>query len=196
MTQLNQLPAIALASKSPRRQQLLDQLQVKFKLVAVDVDESVRPQEAAVDYVRRLAIEKAQAGSDQLAGEIPTLGADTIVVVDQQVLGKPRDQQDAAAMLELLENRSHQVMTAIALVTETEVLSDVITTEVNFRAISDVEKAEYWHTGEPCDKAGGYGIQGIGGKFVTRINGSYHAVVGLPLMETEQLLKRINCISD
>ena len=188
---MNNLPAILLASKSPRRQELLTQLEVTFELIAIDVDETIMPNEAAADYVLRLAREKAQAGAQQANYVRPVLGADTIVVIDGKVLGKPKNQPDAAAMLTLLSGRSHQVMTSIAIATEQQTVSDLITTDVVFRTISDDEKAAYWHTGEPCDKAGGYGIQGIGGKFIERINGSYYAVVGLPLMETEQLLANL-----
>lgn len=188
MNQIN--TTILLASKSPRRQELLAQLRVEFKLVDVDVDETPTPGESATDYVRRLAIEKAQAGADQAGLAAPVLGADTIVVVDNTILGKPGDQQEAIAMLTLLSNRSHQVMTGIAVVSGRGTFSDLVITEVTFREISDSEKLQYWQSGEPLDKAGGYGIQGLAGKFVERINGSYYAVVGLPLMETERLLAR------
>lgn len=183
-------PKIFLASKSPRRQQLLAQIEIDFELVDVAVDESPYPKELAADYVERLAIEKAKAGAVKVDGRQPVLGADTIVVVDNRILGKPSGEQEAMEMLTLLSNRSHQVMTAIAVASANGIVSEVVTTEVTFRTISDSEKQKYWRSGEPCDKAGGYGIQGIGGKFVERIDGSYYAVVGLPLMETERLLVR------
>jgi len=179
---------IRLASKSPRRQELLTQLQIDFCLVDVEVDETPFANENPADYVRRLAIEKAQAGGLKAGLDLPVLGADTIVVIDNQILGKPRSQQDCLAMLTLLSGRSHQVMTSVAIVSAKGQVSDLIITDVTFRDILDAEKLQYWQTGEPCDKAGGYGIQGLGGKFVQRINGSYYAVVGLPLMETERLL--------
>lgn len=179
-----------LASKSPRRQELLAYLEPDFQLIEAEIDETPALKELASDYVRRLAIEKAQAGYAKLESSAVVLGADTIVVIDNKILGKPVDQQDAQTMLTLLSNRSHQVMTAVAVVSPFGVFSDMIETQVSFRSISEAEMAQYWLTGEPCDKAGGYGIQGIGGKFVERINGSYHSVVGLPLVETEQLIKR------
>ena len=179
---------IRLASKAPRRQELLTQLEVEFSLVDVDVDETPLINENPAEYVQRLAIEKAKAGSAKAGLELPVLGADTIVVIDNQILGKPRSQQEGIAMLTLLSQRCHQVMTSVAVVSAKGLVSDLIITDVTFRHISDAEKLQYWQTGEPCDKAGGYGIQGLGGKFVERINGSYYAVVGLPLMETERLL--------
>ncbi|NRA83668.1 MAG: septum formation inhibitor Maf [Gammaproteobacteria bacterium] len=182
-------PLLYLASKSPRRQELLTYLAIDFQLIEAEIDETPELEETASNYVRRLAIEKAQAGRAKLASTAVVLGADTIVVIDNKILGKPVDQQDAQTMLTLLSNRTHQVMTAIAVVSPLGVFSEIIETDVSFRAITETEMAQYWLTGEPCDKAGGYGIQGIGGKFVQRINGSYHSVVGLPLVETEQLIK-------
>jgi septum formation protein len=186
----NSTKTIRLASKSPRRQELLTQLQVEFSLVDIDVDETPYLNESPADYVQRLAIEKAQAGADKAGLALPILGADTIVVVDGRILGKPQDQREGIAMLTLLSQRSHQVMTSIAVVSDKGVVSDLIITDVTFREITESEKLAYWHSGEPCDKAGGYGIQGLGGKFIERINGSYYAVVGLPLMETERLLAK------
>ena len=121
------------------------------------------------------------------------LGADTIVVLDEQVLEKPRDQQDAERMLTALSGRQHQVMTAVAVAGATGVSVTLVTTDVTFRVLSAKEITEYWHTGEPADKAGSYGIQGLAGKFVSRIEGSYTAVVGLPLLETDLLLQQYRC---
>ena len=183
------MPAqLYLASASPRRRELLAQLGYAFEVIKVDVPEERQPAEAAEEYVCRLAVAKAEAG--WLAGghSLPALGSDTIVVLEQQVLEKPRDEADAARMLRALSGREHQVMTAVALAVSGQTHCQLVTTNVTFRALSDEEIAAYWRTGEPADKAGSYGIQGIAGKFVSRIDGSYSAVVGLPLLETDQLL--------
>lgn len=184
---------IALASASPRRRELLAQLGINFDLVKVDVDETQWPQELATDYVLRLAKTKAQAGvAAQTAGqELPVLGADTIVVVDGLVLGKPVDQQDFLRMMRLLSGRQHQVYTAIALATPTLLLSDTVKTDVWFSPLTEVQMLAYWQSGEPADKAGGYGIQGLASRYIPKISGSYFAVVGLPLYETDQLLQQL-----
>lgn len=184
---------IALASASPRRRELLAQLGINFELVKVDVDETQWPQELATDYVLRLAKSKAQAGiaAQTTAQKLPVLGADTIVVVDGQVLGKPVDQQDFLRMMRLLSGRQHQVYTAIALATPTLLLSDTIKTDVWFSPLTEAQMLAYWHSGEPADKAGGYGIQGLASRYIPKISGSYFAVVGLPLHETDQLLQQL-----
>ncbi|RVU33073.1 septum formation inhibitor Maf [Rheinheimera riviphila] len=196
---------IALASASPRRRELLAQLAVNFELVKAEVDETQLPGEIATDYVLRLAISKARAGfqvQTQTATEVlPVLGADTIVVVDGEVLGKPTDQADFLRMMRLLSGRQHQVYTAIALVsgdlvngelvTGERVLSDTVKTEVWFSALTEAQMLDYWRSGEPADKAGGYGIQGLASRFIPKIAGSYFAVVGLPLYETDQLLQQL-----
>ncbi|MDX1391925.1 MAG: Maf family protein [Rheinheimera sp.] len=183
-------PAIALASSSPRRRELLAQLGVNFTLVKADIDESVHYAEAPEHYVQRLALAKAQAGLARLARSMPVLGADTIVVADAQILGKPADFAEFSRTMQLLSGRCHQVMTAVALVSHKQQLQQLVCTEVCFRELSAAEISAYWATGEPQDKAGGYGIQGLAAKFVRRINGSYTSVVGLPLCETEQLLQQ------
>lgn len=187
------MPKIALASASPRRRELLSQLGVEFELVRGDIDETQLAGEAATDYVVRLARQKAAAGlaAQQKTEPLPTLGADTIVVVDGAVLGKPVDQADFFRMMQLLSNRQHQVYTAIALATPQQVWSDTVKTEVWFSKLSQQQMLDYWHSGEPADKAGGYGIQGLAGCFIPKINGSYFAVVGLPLYETAQLLNKL-----
>jgi septum formation protein len=179
---------LGLASASPRRRELLSQLQQPFELIAVDIDERIEPGEPALDYVRRLALSKALAGAEQIDYRLPVLGADTIVVVDQQVLGKPKDEAHFIQMMQLLSGRQHQVHTAVAIIKGRHQLDTVVTTQVRFCSLTEAMMAAYWQTGEPTDKAGGYGIQGIGGKFVTCLEGSYSAVVGLPLYETDQLL--------
>lgn len=183
-------PAIALASSSPRRRELLAQLGVNYKLVKADIDETVLPDEAAAVYVQRLALAKAHAGLARLQHDLPVLGADTVVVVDGLILGKPADFEQFRQTMLLLSGRSHQVMTAIALVSAQHQLTQLVSTDVTFRVLTEAEISAYWATGEPQDKAGGYGIQGLAGRFVQRINGSYSAVVGLPLCETEQLLQQ------
>ncbi|WP_213995012.1 Maf family protein [Arsukibacterium sp.] len=182
-------PEIALASASPRRRELLQQIAVPFSLVQVDVDERRQGNESPQVYVTRLAHAKAQAGAEKLKFSVPVLGADTIVVVDQHILGKPVDQADFSRMMQLLSGRCHQVMTAVALVGQHSSNGCCVSTEVCFRQLSTADIAAYWQTGEPRDKAGGYGIQGQGGRFVSHISGSYSAVVGLPLCETDRLLR-------
>lgn len=183
--------SIYLASQSPRRRELLTQIGIEYELLSNDIDETPLDNEQASDYVQRLAIEKARAGQTLATKNKPVLGADTIVVVDKTLLGKPRDKQEAIAMLLSLSNRTHQVMTAIAFVQGDTVVSEVVMTQVTFRAINEQEALNYWLSGEPNDKAGGYGIQGLGAQFVEKIDGCYFAVVGLPLMKTQQLLNRL-----
>ncbi len=186
---------IYLASRSPRRRELLRQIGVRFTAVSADVDETVQPGEAPVAYVSRLALLKARTLWQQVAvGQAaahPVLGSDTTVVLDNRILGKPRDQTEAASMLLALAGRRHQVMTAVALVHDSGVEQALVTTEVTFGPISAEQAAAYWATGEPADKAGGYGIQGLGAVFVEQIKGSYTAVVGLPLFETANLLRKV-----
>ncbi len=179
-----------LASASPRRQELLTQLGYRFKLVLPNVIECRQDNESPSDYVTRLSREKALAGLALTTDDRPVIGADTIVVVDEQILEKPVDQADAARMLKLLSGRKHQVLTAISFVTKKKQETKLVTTQVWFRPLTDDDILAYWQTGEPCDKAGSYGIQGIGGKFIERIDGSYYAVMGLPLMETDVMAKR------
>ena len=181
-------PKVYLASASPRRRELLAQLGIAFERLVADIDETPLADEAPGDYVERLARAKAQAALGRAQAPWPVLGADTIVVADGQLLGKPRDIEDARRMLRMLSGRTHQVLTGIALVADDYCRTRVVTTDVSFKSLSEAEIEAYWQTGEPADKAGSYGIQGIGGKFVSRIEGSYFAVVGLPLLETEQLI--------
>ena len=176
-----------LASTSPRRKALLEQLGLHFALLNVTVNEQRKKQELAADYVRRLSLEKAQAGVEIATLPIPVLGADTIIVCDGDVLEKPKNFEDSKNMLMRLSGRMHQVFTAITLANKEKHLTTLVMTNVYFKSLSFSEIEAYWQTEEPKDKAGSYAIQGIGGRFVTRIEGSYHAVVGLPLYETEQL---------
>ena len=185
---------IYLASNSPRRAELLDQIAVSFSQLKVSIEEKREPGESAEDYVLRLALEKAQAGFADSDRTRPVLGADTIVVIEQQILEKPVDRLHAKKMLQLLSGCAHQVFTAIALVGARAAKTQLVKTDVSFKVLSEQEIDEYWLTGEPLDKAAGYAIQGVAGKFVTNIRGSYSAVVGLPLYETEQLIKEFKGI--
>lgn len=182
---------IYLASQSPRRRELLSQIGIEFEVFPVDVDESVLPGESAKAYVERMALIKAEAACALVPNPWPVLTSDTIVILDGRILLKPKDKADGLATLKSLSGRTHEVKTAIAVAYKGQIRSEVVTTEVTFRALGEAEIEDYWQTGEPLDKAGSYGIQGIAGKFVKGINGSYSSVVGLPLMETEQLLSRM-----
>ena len=178
---------LILASASPRRRELLAQIGVRVDVAPADIDEHEYPNETAAEYVKRLAEEKAKVGFECGDGR-PALGSDTTVVVDDQILGKPLDFNEAQRMLKQLSGRWHQVITAVAIHSHSFVESRVVVTDVEFRALSETEIAQYWESGEPTDKAGGYGIQGLGAVFVKRIEGSYSSVVGLPLCETAELL--------
>ena len=190
-------PQLCLASASPRRRELLAQLGIAHVAAPADIDESQRDGEAPGDYVLRMALEKAQriAAEPALSRGLPVLGADTSVVVKGRVLGKPADAAESRAMLELLSARMHEVLSAVALVSACGTQSRLSRTEVRFRAITADEAAAYWRCGEPQDKAGGYAIQGLAAPFVERIEGSYSAVVGLPLRETQALLARCGMVT-
>jgi len=180
---------IYLASGSPRRRELLAQLGLSFELLVSDIDEALRPGEPADAYVRRMAHDKSRAALERLpARRAPVLGADTVVVADQHILGKPADQIEAAQMLRRLSGRNHDVLTAVAISDDERKVIAVSRTVVTFRSLSDEEIDGYWATGEPCDKAGGYAIQGLGAIFIEAIEGSYSGVMGLPLFETAHLL--------
>ena len=179
---------IFLASASPRRRELLRQIGVAVRLLEIRVDETSLSGEEPCSYVTRLARAKAEAGWSRQADSAPVLAADTTVIIEGAILGKPKDQSDAAMMLQRLAGRSHEVLTAVALRSHSGVESRVSRSVVSFRDIGAAEAERYWHTGEPCDKAGGYGIQGFGAVFVANLSGSYSGVMGLPLYETAQLL--------
>lgn len=179
---------IYLASSSPRRKQLLEQIGVAYRILAVDVDEHQLANETPDACVLRLALEKARAGRSAISPERRVvLGADTAVVMDGKMLGKPKDREHGLAMLAQLSGRSHEVMTGVALVGEREI-SRLSVTKVLFRVTSAAEREVYWATGEPCDKAGAYAIQGRGAVFISHIEGSFSGVMGLPLYETAELL--------
>src|SRR5580693_6697085 len=177
-------PLVILASASPRRTELLTQLGVAHRVVPAHVDERRAPGESVEACVRRLATSKALEVQVALA----VLGADTAVVVDDDLLGKPRDRADALAMLARLSGRWHQVLSAVALASANGLQCVLSRSEVRFRALQARECAAYWDSVEPCDKAGAYAIQGLGAVFVEELRGSYSGVVGLPLFETERLL--------
>jgi septum formation protein len=181
---------VYLASASPRRRELLQQIGVPFRLIGTELDETPLPGEAPAAYVSRLAAAKADAGwLSRGAPSAPVLAADTAVVLDGEILGKPRDKNDAEHMLLRLSDRTHEVMTAVAVRSaggrEIKVSHSVVT----FRILDAAEASAYWYTGEPRDKAGAYAIQGYAAIFVADLRGSYSGVMGLPLFETAQLLK-------
>ena len=198
-------PSIYLASKSPRRRELLNQIGVPHAVISADVEEKPRHNESSQQYVQRLAREKAEAGLASLLTNgrnssernnnfslKPALGADTIVVSNGDILEKPCDAHHAATMLRQLSGSTHQVMTAVALATDVKTVVKLSTTDVVFRVLQESEIRDYWTTGEPQDKAGGYGIQGLGAVFVEQIRGSYSGVVGLPIEQTVELLMEFN----
>ena len=180
---------IILASRSPRRRQLLDQIGVEFEQVDAEVDETWTVDEPARDYVQRIALEKARAGRELHSGE-PVLGADTAVVLDNEVLGKATNLDAAKTMLQRLSGRTHEVLSAVAISDcEEYVLLNI--SRVSFKPLSAGNIEEYCNTGEPLGKAGGYAIQGRAAAFISRLEGSYSGVMGLPLFETRQLLDRV-----
>jgi septum formation protein len=181
-------PVLCLASASPRRRDLLASIGVTVEVRPVDIDETPRTSEPAADYVVRLAREKALSGARLT--RLPSLGSDTAVVRDGEILGKPADREQALAMLRSLSGRSHEVLTGVAVSGPSGLQSACVTTRVFMRGLEEDELAAYWVTGEPADKAGGYAIQGLAAVFVEHIEGSHSAVVGLPLFETADLLAR------
>jgi septum formation protein len=182
-----QAPRLLLASASPRRSALLAQIGVAHRVQATAVDETQRADESPLALVLRLACEKAQAGLAAADG-LPVLGADTIVVLEARVFGKPCDAAEGEAMLLALAGREHRVLSAVALAAAGKLDCRVSESRVRMRAISRAEARAYWHSGEPRDKAGGYAIQGLAAVFIAGLTGSFSGVMGLPLFETAQLL--------
>ena len=182
---------IYLASGSPRRRELLRQIGVSYRLIDTAVDETALEDEAPLAYVSRLAAAKANAGwqCSREPDDAPVLAADTAVVLDGSILGKPRDQADALDMLRRLSGRSHEVLTAVALRSAAGLDGRVSRSVVTFRSIDAAEAGAYWDTGEPSDKAGAYAIQGRAAVFIADLRGSYSGVMGLPLFETAELLR-------
>ncbi len=179
--------SLILASSSPRREKILETMGLAFAVISADVDESLREDESAADMVVRLAVAKTAAIAAQ-PGQI-IIGADTAVVLNEKIFGKPVDAGDALRMLLELSGRTHQVMTGVAVATSAGVQSELCVSDVRFREISPDEAQRYWQSGEPRGKAGAYAIQGRGGVFVEAIMGSYTSVVGLPVFEAARLLR-------
>lgn len=184
---------IILASRSPRRIELLKQIQVSCTVMPADIDESVRFNEQAAEYVQRLAVEKAEAVRDSQASasDVLILAADTTVALHGEILGKPEHDGDAASMLKKLSGTTHQVHTAIAVCGYNRTVSAISTTQVTMMALTDAMILDYIASGEHYDKAGSYGIQGLAGAWIERIDGSYSGVMGLPLYETARLLNEM-----
>ncbi|MDA0225486.1 MAG: Maf family protein [Proteobacteria bacterium] len=188
-------PGLYLASRSPRRRELLAQIDVRFELLDAEVDEAVRGEERPADYVERLARAKAEAAWARIGREglraAPVLAADTTVTLDGRILGKPADRREAAQMLGALSGQRHEVFTAIAVRTDSGLETAVSRSEVAFRVLEADEIRQYLDTGEADDKAGAYAIQGRAARFIVELRGSYSGVVGLPLFETARLLERL-----
>ena len=190
-------PQIYLASQSPRRRTLIEQLGIPYQAISVEVDERQHAGELPSDFVARLACEKAQAGWQLVAEHaIPVVGADTCIVLDQEIVGKPENKQQGIELLKCYSGKTHQVLTGVAVVGPGSGLRDapivqqvcVNTSLVTFRIVTDRECEQYWQTGEPEGKAGGYAIQGKAAVFIEKIDGSYSGVMGLPLFEFSELI--------
>ena len=192
---LKKMARIILASSSPRRKELLEQVGLKFEIFSPDIDESVCIGESADHYVQRLAEQKAQAILAQFPDAI-VIAADTILVLDHKIIGKPESKQHAFEIWTALSDRQHDVLSGVCLLSSqcdpNTIQSMVVRTKVYFQKLSQLEMEQYWATGEPIGKAGAYAIQGYAAQFIQRIEGSYSNVVGLPLYETLQLLKNID----
>jgi septum formation protein len=188
--------ALVLASASPRRQELLAQIGLSFRVVVADVDEAVRDGEAPADYVVRLARAKALEVLRREGDGLPVLGADTAVILGSEILCKPADREEAKYMLGRLSGRSHEVYSAVAVaVSENEVFDRLNVTRVTFAELEPDWIRSYIETGDPMDKAGSYGVQGRAAARISRIEGSFSGVMGLPLFETSQLLEAAKCYS-
>lgn len=184
---------VYLASASPRRQELLAQIGIAFQRLPQNIDESIQADEAPRVYASRLALEKARAGwaSALRTDNLPVLGADTIVVINNIILGKPKDKADALRMLALLSGKTHEVITAIAVVQGEHVVSACSISRVTFSEVTSLMAEAYWESGEPVDKAGAYAIQGGAARFITNIEGSYSGIMGLPLYEVNRALSEM-----
>lgn len=183
--------SLILASASPRRRELLEQIGVSHEIRVANVNEGALPREAPAEYVLRLALAKVRAVVDRLpAGDTrPVLGADTAVAIDRQILGKPGERKEAVRQLRLLSDRQHEVLTGVALATQARTSTRLSVSHVRFRRLDESEIAAYWESGEPADKAGSYAIQGYAAVFIEEIRGSYSGIMGLPLFETAELLR-------
>jgi len=188
---MNTTPALILASGSPRRRELLKQLAVTFTVAPADIDETITDGESPGDFVRRMALEKAQAGFERGGSALPALGSDTIVLLNNEILGKPVSRSDAVEMLQNLSGQTHQVYSAVAIALDADkVLETLNVTEVTFADMPADWIKQYCKGEEPMDKAGAYAVQGGAGQYIRRINGSYSGVMGLPLYETAVLLRQ------
>ncbi|MBS0380591.1 MAG: septum formation inhibitor Maf [Proteobacteria bacterium] len=181
-------PLVCLASASPRRRELLSQIGIRHEVSVPDIDETPRPQEPPADYVMRMARGKALAVAAR-GRPLPVLAADTSVVIDGLILGKPAGKAEGVAMLERLAGRTHEVLTAVALAAGGALQCRLSASTVRFRALSRAQCIAYWDSGEPHDKAGAYAVQGLGAVFIEHLAGSYSGVMGLPLYETAALLE-------
>lgn len=189
-------PQVILASASPRRRRLLRQIGVSFRVVAADVDETVLPGEQPADYVVRVATDKAAAVWSRLEGYVPVLAADTTVVLEGDILGKPADRGEAVEMLHRLSGRTHQVFSAVTVQAGADRAANRLNvTRVTFAPLESAWIEAYCESGEPMDKAGAYGVQGLAAARIVRIDGSFSGVMGLPLYETSELLHRFEVIS-
>ena len=188
-------PSLVLASASPRRRELLQQIGVDFRVVVADIEETPLANEKPGDFVHRMACEKALEVMQREGVGLPVLGADTAVILDGQILGKPVSRSDAIAMLGKLSGRTHEVFSAVAVaVSDTEIHQALNVTRVTFSKLEPDWIESYCDTGDPMDKAGAYGVQGKAAEKISRIEGSFYGVMGLPLFETSQLLKRIEVL--
>jgi septum formation protein len=188
---MNTPSLIMLASGSPRRRELLKQLDVKFTVAAANIDESIIEGEQPREYVLRMAREKALAGFEQSLGMMPVIGSDTIVLLDDVILGKPESRTEAESMLQKLSGQTHHVYSSVALVDTADSIAETLNiTAVTFGQMPDEWIKQYCQSDEPMDKAGAYAVQGGAGQYIRRIEGSYSGVMGLPLFETAELLRR------
>ena len=188
MTAHPEAPQLYLASASPRRRQLLDQIGVRYRILPVEIDETPLAGEPPRVYAVRMALSKARAAGRPPGGP-PVLAADTVVTLDGDILGQPAGREEALAMLARLSGRTHRVITAVGVVDDRGEAVEAVTSRVTFRSVARDEAEAYWAGGEPAGKAGGYAIQGYAAVFVARLEGSYSGVVGLPLFETARLLR-------
>jgi septum formation protein len=195
MTVISPLPQIVLASASPRRRELLQQIGVVFRVVVADIAENPFPGEIPGDFVLRMAREKALEVLRNEPGQLPVLGADTAVILENRILGKPANRKEASEMLNRLSGKTHEVFSAVAVaVSESEVHEALNISRVTFSELEPDWIESYIDTGDPMDKAGAYGVQGKAAEKISRIEGSYYGVMGLPLYETAQLLKRVQVL--
>ena len=185
---------LILASSSPRRRELLEQLDLKFDIYSPNIDEAVLSNENVQHYVERLACAKAEAVLEKFPDAV-IVAADTSVAVDEHILGKPESKEHAFEMWSLISGRKHDVLSGVCVRTKEKKFSIVVKTEVEFQEISLKDMECYWATGEPIGKAGGYAIQGVGARYIPKIEGSYTNVVGLPLHETVQLLQMVEALN-